>query len=47
MTNKEIGCAPTLSPRTEETHRANLFAKLEVGSLAVLIRRFAGLVEAG
>ena len=47
LTNKEIGCALTLSPRTVETHRANLFAKLEVESLAVLIRRFAGLVEAG
>lgn len=47
LTNKEIGRALTLSPRTVETHRANLFAKLEVESLAVLIRRFAGLVEAG
>ena len=47
LTNKEIGRALTLSPRTVETHRANLFAKLEVESLAVLIRRFAGLVETG
>ena len=47
LTNKEIGRALTLSPRTVETHRANLFAKLEVESLAVLIRRFAGLVEGG
>ena len=47
LTNKEIGRALTLSPRTVETHRANLFAKLEVESLVVLIRRFAGLVEAG
>ena len=46
LTNKEIGRALMLSPRTVETHRANLFAKLEVESLAVLIRRFAGLVEA-
>ena len=45
LTNKEIGRALTLSPRTVETHRANLFAKLEVESLAVLIRRFAGLVD--
>ena len=41
-----LGRELTLSPRTVETHRANLFAKLEVESLAVLIRRFAGLVEA-
>ena len=47
LTNKEIGRALTLSPRTVETHRANVFATLEVESLAVLIRRFAGLVEAG
>ena len=46
LTNKEIGRALTLSPRTVETHRTNLFAKLEVESLAVLIRRFAGLEEA-
>jgi two-component system, LuxR family, response regulator FixJ len=45
LTNKEIGRALELSPRTVETHRANLFAKLEVESLAVLIRRFAGLAE--
>jgi DNA-binding NarL/FixJ family response regulator len=45
LTNKEIGRALTLSPRTVETHRANLFAKLEVDSLAHLIRRYASLVE--
>jgi two-component system, LuxR family, response regulator FixJ len=45
LTNKEIGRALELSPRTVETHRANLFAKVEVESLAVLIRRFAGVVE--
>ena len=45
LTNMEIGRVLTLSPRTVETHRANLFAKLEVESLAVLIRRFAGVVE--
>jgi two-component system, LuxR family, response regulator FixJ len=45
LTNKEIGRALELSPRTVETHRANLFAKLEVESLAVLIRRFGGLAE--
>ena len=45
LTNKEIGRALTLSPRTVETHRANLFAKLEAESLALLIRRYAALVE--
>lgn len=45
LTNKEIGRALTLSPRTVETHRANLFAKLEADSLAQLIRRYAALVE--
>jgi two-component system, LuxR family, response regulator FixJ len=44
LINKEIGRALTLSPGTVETHRANLFANLEVESLAVLIRRFAWLV---
>ena len=46
LTNKEIGRALQVSPRTVETHRANLFAKLEVESLALLIRRYARLVEA-
>ena len=46
LTNKEIGRALDLSPRTVETHRANLFAKLQAGSLAQLIRRFAALVDA-
>jgi len=45
LTNKEIGRALALSPRTVETHRANLFAKLGVDSLAQLIRRYAALVE--
>lgn len=45
LTNKEIGRALTLSPRTVESHRANLFAKLEVDSLAQLIRQYAALVE--
>jgi two-component system, LuxR family, response regulator FixJ len=45
LTNKEIGRALGLSPRTVETHRANLFAKLEVGSLALLIRQYADLVD--
>ena len=47
LTNKEIGRALTLSPRTVETHRANLFAKLEAESLAQLIRQYAALVDEG
>ncbi|RYZ00010.1 MAG: response regulator transcription factor [Comamonadaceae bacterium] len=46
LTNKEIGRALQLSPRTVETHRANLFAKLETESLAQLIRHYAALAEA-
>ena len=46
LTNKEIARALALSPRTVESHRANLFAKLECDSLAQLIRRYAGLVDA-
>ena len=45
LTNKEIGRALQLSPRTVETHRANLFAKLEAPSLAQLIRHYAALAE--
>ena len=45
LTNKEMGRALDVSPRTVETHRANLFAKLEAESLAQLIRRYAALVE--
>jgi RNA polymerase sigma factor (sigma-70 family) len=44
LTNKEIGRALGLSPRTVETHRANLFSKLQVESLAHLIRHYATLV---
>lgn len=47
LTNKEIGRALGLSPRTVETHRANLFAKLQVDSLAHLIRHYAVLVAPG
>ncbi|MBX6963707.1 DNA-binding response regulator [Alcaligenes faecalis] len=46
LTNKEIGRALVLSPRTVETHRANLFAKLQVDNLAHLIRHYASLVSA-
>jgi two-component system response regulator FixJ len=45
LTNKEIGRALALSPRTVETHRANLFGKLEATSLAQLIRQYAALVD--
>jgi FixJ family two-component response regulator len=45
LTNKEIGRALDLSPRTVETHRANLFAKLQAESLAQLIRHYALLVD--
>lgn len=46
LTNKAIARALDLSPRTVETHRANLFAKLECESLAQLIRRYASLIDA-
>lgn len=45
LTNKEIGRALTLSPRTVESHRARVFAKLEAPSLAHLIRHYAALVD--
>lgn len=45
LTNKEIGRALDLSPRTVETHRANLFTKLQAESLARLIRSYASLVD--
>lgn len=43
MTNKAIGRHLGLSPRTVETHRAHLFEKLQVDSLAQLIRQFGSL----
>lgn len=46
LTNKEIGRALDLSPRTVETHRANLFTKLGAASLAQVIRQYADLAEA-
>lgn len=45
LTNKAIARVLDLSPRTVETHRANLFAKLDCESLAQLIRRYAVLVD--
>jgi two-component system response regulator FixJ len=45
LTNKEIGRALALSPRTVEAHRAHLFDKLGAPSLAQLIRQYADLAE--
>lgn len=45
LTNKEIGRALGLSPRTVETHRVHLSHKLQVESLAQMIRQYATLVE--
>lgn len=44
-TAKQIARTLNLSPRTVETHRANLGAKLEVTSLAQLVRQYAALVD--
>ena len=45
LSNKEMGRALQVSPRTVETHRANLFSKLQAESLAQLIRQYACLVD--
>ena len=45
LTNKEMGRALSVSPRTVETHRANLFTKLGIDSLAQLVRQYAAIVE--
>ncbi len=45
LTAKQIARELGVSPRTVETHRANLSAKLQTDSLAQLIRRFAVLVD--
>jgi two-component system, LuxR family, response regulator FixJ len=45
LTNKEVGRALGLSPRTVETHRAHLSQKLEVQTLAQMIRAYAVLVD--
>jgi FixJ family two-component response regulator len=45
LTNKEIGRALTLSPRTVENHRAHVFDKLGAESLAQVVRQYADLVE--
>lgn len=43
-TSKQIAHILSLSPRTVEAHRANIFAKLEVSSLALLIYYYAPLM---
>ena len=45
LTNKEIARALGLSPRTVEAHRAHLSSKLQVDSLAQLIRRYGAVVD--
>ena len=45
LSNKDMARVLELSPRTVEVHRANLFAKLQVPSLAHLVRRYASLAE--
>jgi two-component system, LuxR family, response regulator FixJ len=45
LTNKEIGRALALSPRTVENHRAHVFDKLGAESLAQVVRQYAALVE--
>ena len=47
ISNKEIAREFDLSPRTVETYRANVFAKLEADSLAQLIRQYATLLDPG
>lgn len=44
LSTKQIAKELGLSPRTVETHRAHLFAKLEVESLVQLIRIYCGLL---
>lgn len=44
-TSKQIAHILSLSPRTVEAHRANIFAKLDVSSLALLIHHYASLIS--
>jgi FixJ family two-component response regulator len=46
LTTKQIAKNLGLSPRTVETHRAHLFAKLEVESLVQLVRSYCALLPA-
>lgn len=41
--NKEMARDLSLSPRTVEAHRASIFARLEINSLAKLIKVYGGL----
>lgn len=45
LSNKAIARQLDLSPRTVETHRANIFNKLHVDNLAHLIRQYADLLN--
>lgn len=45
LSNKQIARVLGLSPRTVETHRANLFEKLQVDSLAQLVRLYLKAFE--
>jgi RNA polymerase sigma factor (sigma-70 family) len=45
--NKEMAKELALSPRTVEAHRASLFARLEINSLARLINIYGGLAGPG
>lgn len=45
LSNKQIARVLGLSPRTVETHRANLFEKLQVDSLAQLVRLYLKAIE--
>jgi RNA polymerase sigma factor (sigma-70 family) len=46
MSSKEIAARLGLSPRTVDVYRANLFDKLEVPSLADLVRFYLRALEA-
>jgi FixJ family two-component response regulator len=41
--NKEVAWQLELSPKTVESHRANIMRKLDVGSFAELVRDFSEL----
>ncbi|ATF93984.1 Transcriptional regulatory protein fixJ [Cedecea neteri] len=43
--SKEIAQLCSLSPRTVEAHRANIFAKLEVNSLPKLLKTYGGIAK--
>ena len=43
--SKEIARLCSLSPRTVEAHRANIFSKLEVNSLPKLLKVYADIAS--